>query len=139
MTSEGLVEGHEACAAALEANVANHLLNPAPLNPSAQEILLAEVERCFSDDDNNMLIAPPTKSEVKKVLDSCQPHAAPGTDGLTVHFYKTCWPIMGDPLTEVIQSVFNGTKLSACQRTSLMVFGNKPGKKAKKFTYFRQT
>ena len=38
---------------------------------------------------------------------------------------------MGDPLTEVIQSIFNGEKLSACQRTSLMVFGNKPGKKAK--------
>ena len=38
---------------------------------------------------------------------------------------------MGDPLTDVIQSIFNWEKLSACQRTSLMVFGNKPGKKAK--------
>ena len=38
---------------------------------------------------------------------------------------------MGDPLTDVIQSIFNGEKPSADQRTSLMVFGNKPGKKAK--------
>ena len=38
---------------------------------------------------------------------------------------------MGDPLTEVIQSIFNGEKPSNCQRTLMMVFGNKPGKKAK--------
>ena len=131
MTNEGLVKGHEACASALEANVASHLLNPAPLDPSAQDILLPEVERCFSDDDNNKLGASPTKVEVKKVLDSCRPHVAPLTAGLTVYFYRTCWNIMGDSLTEVIQSVFTGSKPSACQRTSLIVFGNKPGKKAK--------
>ena len=65
------------------------------------------------------------------MLDSCRPHAAPGTDGLTVYLYKQCWEILGDSPTEVIQAVFNGSKPSASQRTSLMVFGNKPGKKAK--------
>ena len=65
------------------------------------------------------------------MLESCRPHAAPGTDGLTMYFYKKCWSIIGDSLTEVIQSVFNDSKPSACQRTSLMVFGNKPGKKDK--------
>ena len=35
MTPEGLVEGHKACAFALEANVASHLLNPAQLDPQA--------------------------------------------------------------------------------------------------------
>ena len=38
---------------------------------------------------------------------------------------------MGGPLTEVIQTVFEGGKPTPSQRTSLMVFGNKPGKKAK--------
>ena len=40
MTPQGLAEGHDACASALEANVANHLLNPAMLDPLAQDILL---------------------------------------------------------------------------------------------------
>ena len=94
MTSEGFIEGHEACASALEANVASHLLNPAQLDPLAQEILLAEVESSFTDEDNDKLVAPPNKVEIKKVLDFCRPHAAPGTDGLTVFFYKTCWNII---------------------------------------------
>ena len=38
---------------------------------------------------------------------------------------------MGDSLTEVICAVFRGTTPFQSQRTSLMVFGNKPGKKAK--------
>ena len=76
MTSEGFIEGHEACASALEANVASHLLNPAQLDPLAQEILLAEVESSFTDEDNDKLTAPPTKSEIKSILDLCCAHAA---------------------------------------------------------------
>ena len=38
---------------------------------------------------------------------------------------------MGDPLTEVVQAIFQGSKPTPCQRTSLIVFGNIPGKKAK--------
>ena len=131
MTPQGEVEGHEACASALEANVADHLLNPALLDPQAQYILLSEVEQCFTDDNNVTMKAPPTKSEIKKVLDSCRAHADPRTDGLTVFFYQKCWQVMGYPLAEMIGAVFMGEKPSACQRTSLMVFGNKPGKKAK--------
>ena len=40
------------------------------------------------------------------------------------------WDIVGDCLTEVICAVFRGTIPAPSQRTSLMVFGNKPGKKA---------
>ena len=86
LTAEGPVEGHKPCASALEANVASHLINPAPLDPLAQEILLAEVERCFTDADNEKLTATPSKAEIKQVLESCRPHAAPGADGLTVIF-----------------------------------------------------
>ena len=93
-TPMGLVEGHEACARALEANVADHLLKPADLSPQAQEILLKEVTPCFTDEDNIKLKAPPTKSEIKKILDSCRPHAAPGTDGLTVYFYQKFWHLL---------------------------------------------
>ena len=128
---QGIVEGLVECAKALEQNVTNNLTNLAPLDPLAQEILLKEVEVSFSEEDNLKLIAPPSKNEIKTVLDSCRPHVAPGTDGLTVYLYKHCWDILGDPLPEVIQAVLRGGKPSASQRISLMVFGNKPGKKLK--------
>ena len=130
-TPAGIVTGHSDCAKALENNVTDHLLNQADLDPLAQEILLNEVEESFTEADNAKLKAAPTKAEIKTVLDSCRPHAAPGTDGLTVYLYQQCWNILGDPLTQVIGEVFRGSKPTASQRTSLMVFGNKPGKKAK--------
>ena len=130
-TPAGIVSGHLDCAKALEDNVTEHLTNHTNLNPLAQGILLNEVEESFTDADNEKLRAAPTKIEIKGVLDSCRAHAAPGTDGLTVYLYRQCWQTLCDPLTEVIQEVFRGSKPTPSQRTSLMVFGNKPGKKAK--------
>ena len=130
-TPTGIVEGQDNCARALEENVAAHLLHAAPLDLGAQEILLSEVDQCFTEEDNLMLLAVPTKDEVKEVLSTCRSHAAPGTDGITAYFYKKFWHILGDSLTEVIVEIFNGAPPPACMRTSLMVFGNKPGKKAK--------
>ena len=39
-TEEGIINGHEACAEALEKNVADYLLPEAPLNRAAQDLLL---------------------------------------------------------------------------------------------------
>ena len=52
-TPQGLVSGHDECAAALESNVADHLLNHANLLPQAQEILLKDFKQSFSEDNNN--------------------------------------------------------------------------------------
>ena len=103
----------------------------APADRAAQDLLLAEVQVCFTEDDNRDLLALPESEEVRRVLKSCNAHSALGTDSLTAYFYQIHWPIMGEPLTSVIQHVFKGNKPSPDQRTSLMVFGNKPGKKAK--------
>ena len=67
-TPAGLAEGHDACAAALKANVADHLLSPAPLDPRAPDVLLAEVQRSFTKEDNAKLQLPPDIDEVKKIL-----------------------------------------------------------------------
>ena len=128
-TPLGIVEGHHACAEAVEKSVADHLLHPANLNPAAQDLLLQEVEPCFTEADNLFLESPPTKDEVKQVLLSCNSHAAPGTDGITAYFYKKHWNLIGDQLTHIITNVFLGSKPTSCQRCSLMVFGNKLVKK----------
>ena len=94
-TPSGIVEGHDACAQALEDNVANHLLPPAPLGTLAQDLLLAEVDQCFTAEDNRRLLEIPSKGEVKEIPSSCRPHAAPGTDSLTAYFYQKTWDTIG--------------------------------------------
>ena len=90
-TETGTLQGHDACSSYLEGEVASLLLNPAALDPAAQDILLAEVEPVFTKEDNEMLLALPCKEEVKEVLFSSNLKAAPGTDGLTSLLYKECW------------------------------------------------
>ena len=68
LTPGGLVEGHVACARALEENVAAHLLHPATIDLQAQAILLGEVDTCFTDEDNKMLLKIPNKGEIKGIL-----------------------------------------------------------------------
>ena len=128
-TEQGLLQGHETCAKYLEDSVASLLLHPAELDPGSQEVLLDEVEEVFTEADNKMLNKLPEKGEVLQVLNSCSSNAAPGTDGLTALLYKHHWDILGEPLTAVVQAVFNGQQPTNSQRSSLMVFGSKPKKR----------
>ena len=131
-TEKGILEGHEACAQYLERSVGDLLLHPATLDAAAQEVLLSEVTPVFTEADNQMLCKVPDKNEYKEVIWDSNQHAAPGTDGLTAYLYRQCWDILGDPLTEVSQSVFKGQQPTTSQRRSLMVFGSK-AKKSQSF------
>ena len=92
-TDAGILEGHKACAEYLEQSVASHLIQPAHLDPVAQQVLLSEVNKVFTEQDNKMLCKLPEKEEVLKVLKSCESHSAPGTDGLTAYLYKQHWSV----------------------------------------------
>ena len=127
-TPNGVIEGHNKCAEFLENEVKNLLLEDAGLDPIAQEKLLEEVLPCFTDADNAILSAPTTMQDVKETVDNSNLHAAPGNDGIPSLFYKACWNTMGEPLTEVMQEIFQLKPLSSSLRTSLMVFGSKPKK-----------
>ena len=98
-TPTGVIEGHEECAKFLENEVKNLLLVDADLIPQAQTKLLEEVLPCFTDADNVILCAPPTKEDVKKTIDNSSLNAAPGNDGIPSLFYRTCWDTVGDSLT----------------------------------------
>ena len=127
-TPSGLLEGHAACAEYLEQMVEDLLLHPVQLNHAAQDALLGEVDEVFTDEDNIHLLAKPTKKDVQETLAASNLHGGPGTDGLTNYFYKQCFDIVGDPLTEVVAEVSAGSKPTLSQRTSKMVFGCKPKK-----------
>ena len=96
----------------------------------AHAALLAEVDEDFTEADNQKLLSRPTRKEVLETVSESNLHAAPGTDGLTSYFYKQCFNVIGDPLTDVVKAVFSGSKPTASQRTSKMVFGSKPKKTA---------
>ena len=127
-TEMGLLEGHTACSTYLQDIVRNLLANPAILDQECQEVLLAEVEPQFTDKDNQMLTAAPTREEVENYVKSSNVNAAPGCDAITSLVYRECFDILGDALTEVIKEIHAGQQPTRSQRTSLMLFSTKPGK-----------
>ena len=127
-TPDGLLEGHDQCAAFLEKDVKNLLLTDANLDLTAQSTLLEEISPCFTDADNAILESPPTLQSVQDTIKASNLHAAPGCDGIPSLLYKVCWDTIGPSLTEVMQDVFKCKPLTPSLRTSLMVFGSKPKK-----------
>ena len=82
------IVGHKKCADYLEKSVESMLAGPPNVNYQAQDVLLEEVEKVFTPDDNEFLLKLPTKEELHKYLCNSNMHAAPGSDGLTSYLYK---------------------------------------------------
>ena len=127
-TESGMLEGHDACSKYLETVVSELLTKPAELDQEAQELLLKEVKRVFTEEDNRMMRKIPSKEDVRESVWTARVDAAPGSDGLTMLVYRHCWNTLGDSLTEMVQSVLMGATPTLSQRTSLMVYGAKSNK-----------
>ena len=127
-TELGVLTGHDACSDYLIDQVTGLLGQPVQLDPVAQETLLAEVNKVFTEEDIAGLRAVPEKEEVREVVFNSNLSAAPGTDGITSLLYKEHWNLLGDPLVQVVQAVHQGEPPTPSQRTCLMVFGSKPKK-----------
>ncbi|XP_059285024.1 uncharacterized protein LOC132038365 [Lycium ferocissimum] len=69
------------------------------------------IERCITEEDNNMLIAIPTMQEIRDNVFSIDKDSAPGPDGLSGCFYQTTWSIICNDLHRVIEAFFQGAKL----------------------------
>ena len=107
-TENGMLEGHRECMDYLEDNVEKVFGNAAVLDGDAQQSLLREVEKVFTEEDNEMLSAEISKEEVRKLLWLANVNSSPGSDGLTYLVYKECWDILGDPLTSVCNCLHSG-------------------------------
>jgi len=103
-----ILAGHEACSNYLQLTVAEILGNPANLDAESQKVLLDELEVKFTAQNNEMLNAIPTKSDIKAAVFSSNSDAAPGNDGLTNLLYKECFEILGDALTDVVVAIHSG-------------------------------
>ena len=94
-TEAGLLEGHEPCAQYMENEVGDLPLNPAQFDQHARDVLLGEVEKVFTEEDNQKFLTLPSLSDVKKRVAASNLLAAPGTDGVPSMLYSKCWNVMG--------------------------------------------
>ena len=63
-TEGGLLVGHNDCARYIERSVENLLTIPFDFDHEVQATLLQELERVFTDEDNEMLLKLPSKEEI---------------------------------------------------------------------------
>ena len=97
-TEQGLIESHFKCADYLEKSVSSFLLFPPNLYPSAQARLLNEVKPVFTEEDNRMLLTPPSQEEVKEVLWSKK--SSPASSPLS-HNGRALWSLEQNPKKQI--------------------------------------
>ena len=129
-TPNGVISGHDACSKFLSQEVSNLWENEVKLDTKAQEELLKEVERTFTEEDNKLLEATITNQEIKESLDRCNMKAAPGTDCITYQVFQKCWHILGEDLGDVIREIVKTGKPAESMKYSYMIFSPKPKKGA---------
>ena len=61
-----------------------------------------------------------TSSECQKAIKLMKNNKAPGSDGLTIEFYKTFWTDMSDTLIDSFNESFNMGHLSFSQNISIL-------------------
>jgi exonuclease III len=73
--------------------------------------LLSNIPHLISPEDNDSLCQPPTEEEITNVIWSMEADKAPGPDGFSIHFYKSCWHIIKDDLLKMIRGCMKKAKV----------------------------
>jgi hypothetical protein len=69
-------------------------------NSSVHDPILSLVAPKINDEDNEKLVAPITKEEVREALFQMHPDKAPGPDGFNPAFYQHFWDLCGNDIFE---------------------------------------
>jgi hypothetical protein len=67
-------------------------------NTTLHEPVLSLITPKITQEDNDMLLAPITKDELKEALFEMHPDKAPGPDGFNPAFYQHFWELCGDDI-----------------------------------------
>lgn len=65
-----------------------------------------EMPTLLSHSQNEGLMQPVTKEEVKKAVFDINPNKCPGPDGMSGHFFQQFWESSGEEITEMVQRFF---------------------------------
>ncbi|KAA3482763.1 reverse transcriptase [Gossypium australe] len=72
--------------------------------------LLSRIKRCITEEDNQILMAPYTKEEIKVATFGMGPTKALGEDGFPAIFYQKCWHIVEDEVNRFCLQTLNEGK-----------------------------
>ncbi|KAA3486342.1 reverse transcriptase [Gossypium australe] len=71
------------------------------------DYLLLGIQRCITKEDNQILMAPYMKDEIREAIFGMGPTKAPGEDGFPAIFYQQCWHIVKDKVIRFCLQVLN--------------------------------
>jgi len=72
-----------------------------------EDMIVANVLRVVSEDENFMLVRCPSNDETKKIVFTLNSDSAPGPDGFGGFFFHGCWDIVGYDVCNVVKHVFS--------------------------------
>ena len=125
-----LVSGHAKCADLLNKEALELMSSEVDLDERAQRELLEQVDRVFTDQDNQMLDKPITNEEVWESLLRANRSSSPGSDSISYSVYIHCWPLLGPHLCDVIRAVIEKGRPTESMKHSLLLFAPKNGKES---------
>ncbi|XP_038991122.1 uncharacterized protein LOC120114217 [Hibiscus syriacus] len=76
---------------------------------ATDEEILQAIDRCVSPSENKLLCREFSAEEVTNAFSQVNPLKAPGFDGLSGHFFRSFWNIVGCDFVNLCLSLLNGT------------------------------
>nr|XP_009761621.1 PREDICTED: uncharacterized protein LOC104213776 [Nicotiana sylvestris] len=70
------------------------------------------IPRCVTDADNESLTAIPDTKEIRDAVFYMDPDSAVWPDGYNGKFFQSCWDIIKEDITDFVQDVFSGRRLT---------------------------
>lgn len=84
--------------------------------------ILAGIEICIQEEDNQFLTATYTREEIKEAVFDTGPTKALGDDGFPAVFYQKCWQIMGEDVMSFCSQILNGgIEVSSINSTNIVL------------------
>ena len=97
--------------------------------PCVQTSLIDRVVlHLVTGDENDLLVAIPSEDEVKQTVFAMNPHSAPGLDGFTGLFYRSCWPIIYRDVVRAVMMFFEQDRIAHGFNSNIVaLIPKKPG------------